>query len=493
MNYETSSTAYREMDLKDVAWNLIAQWKLILITALVIGVIVAGLRYSRDKENYRKALIEQQPVQESELSGDEIYGEMINSLKEEDRFAVQYLLQLQKLIMNQQDYLTNSIWLSDPANQRILTLSYYVKGEEGIDLQALCDTYSMNLRKESFLHGLSNIIGSRKQIKYVSELVSSGNGSIADSDVRGTIFTITVVVPEDTNGAEIEKFVTDALAADTERLRKTIGDHTFKLIDSADYRKYQYSGVERKVYLSNSLNNFQNFFRSTYGTLNSEQKAVMDEILKSLVNDENADAKELDVLKSFEKEIEPPHFRKGYLALGFAFGIFLYVCVYILIALQSDDLLSERNAEAFLGSRILGNVQYQKHYSGLALLKHSGIVDKIRYRSKTALEQQIEVVAKRIMTVCKHSDVSNIVIFNIAVDKEEQKISEQLSETMRAKGIAASLFQINKESDESIMLDAENVISIVGKHNKTADIAQMTKLYKAYDVPQLGCVFVGEY
>ena len=97
------------------------------------------------------------------------------------------------------------------------------------------------------------------------------------------------------------------------------------------------------------------------------------------------------------------------------------------------------------------------------------------------------------MTVCKHSDVSNIVIFNIAVDKEEQKISEQLSETMRAKGIAASLFQINKESDESIMLDAENVISIVGKHNKTADIAQMTKLYKAYDVPQLGCVFVGEY
>ena len=94
MDYSVYEEPEGELNLKELMWDLLGQWKAILIVALLAAIIVPGAKYLKDTLDYKKALKQaEQTAAQASVSADEQIEGVLSSLSQEDRDAVSYLLQ----------------------------------------------------------------------------------------------------------------------------------------------------------------------------------------------------------------------------------------------------------------------------------------------------------------------------------------------------------------------------------------------------------------
>ena len=149
-----------EIDLIDLMWKLLMQWKAILIVCIAMGLIVPGIKLAKDQAEYRSALAEKAAAEEqaSKPTGERIEA-ALELLPAGDRQAVMLVVQQQEFADKQQDYLEKSILLSeDPSNQRTLTLNYLLKSDSDTNMKALVDAYDAGRRNEDVMGRLGVVI-----------------------------------------------------------------------------------------------------------------------------------------------------------------------------------------------------------------------------------------------------------------------------------------------------------------------------------------------
>ena len=274
-NYRLSNKS--DINLTDFGWNLIMQWKAILIVCIAVALLVMGARYHIDSNAYKDSLARiAEAKKTASISVDERIAETLESLPEDEAYTVQLIAHQMDYISLQKKYLNDSIWINtDPTNQRVLAIQYYLQRGDISDLQMLVDSYTICLQKTESIASFREVISPNAPIHFILELFSAYGGAIADNEVGSTIYTVSFVLPEDIDAEAVVNVADSNISSIYKELKASLGDHSIVRVNAEDYHTYSSPVTDRRNNISNSINNLNNFINNTKNTLNEKQLAAL--------------------------------------------------------------------------------------------------------------------------------------------------------------------------------------------------------------------------
>lgn len=503
-----------EISLTNVLWDLLSQWKAILIVAIVFAVAIPGFKLWRDNQAYQAALSTAQERQmQSDLSPGEVIENALKPLSAEDRPAVEFLVQQQQHVNAEADYLDKSILINqDPTHLRTLVLTYLISSTEPIDYSALAAVYNAEFQKEEFVRQLGKLIDSQAELSYISELVmpeygSAQNGTaITVQPVEGAVnsnddhlmsLVLRVILPKEVDVAAIGDYVESYVPIANHEAESKIGPHSIQ--SSSRIEQYVYNDYirTRKATLVGDINSNLNAMKTSLSALSAEQKNAYTQIINTLKSRENEGVANRDDTDSVGEATSstapnPPSFNKKFALVGFALGILVYSIVYLIAVALRGRLDSEDGLANCTGSRTLGGIYYPQRHKGISILLHSKLISKLRFASKGDVVAQLDKVATTTDSVCKHAKVGDIHVLRMGnmQTKDSSNIATDLVTQLESHGIKAHLIDVTENSSEKELLQVQNAIYLASNEVKSSDVWGVAALCREYDIASLGCVFV---
>lgn len=494
-----------EINLREIIWDLLSQWKAVLIAALIMMLLVTGAKYHRDSNAYDAAMQDKEAAQ-TESTPDERIADILEALPDDEVATVEYMIKQNEWIETEKEYMNNSILMNtNPANQRTLLLDYFISASDSAEskMTALMYGYAGYLSNEKLINSVGQIIAPGTDSKYIAELISansdnsgkqSGNYTlITDSASDGAVMEVRIVLPDEADAAAVESAVTTALTGYTSELGNKIGNHEISLISSSEAYLFNNVAVTNHNNIMSTVYNLQNNAKNMKMTLSDGQKAAIESI--TAIKKEAAAAAQ-EVNDESEKEVveaEPsrPGISKKYAVLGFVLGALIYAFIYVLLIIITGRVNYASDAERYTQSRLLGEIYTRTENKTLRMLMHSNLVNKYRYRNKTDADLQMEKLSDTLEAVCRHEGIQDAVVINLAGERSKAMLNK-IAEKVSAKGLNINPIEISEDVEEKSLLSLTHALIAMDSKTKISKVTKTASLCNDYDVNTLGSVFIGE-
>lgn len=485
------------INFKEVIFDLISQWKALLIVAIFIAVLVTGAKYQIDINAYEAAKIENESAN-TEASAEERISDILAALPEDEAALVEFLIKQNEWIEEEKEYVNNSILLNtNPALQRTLILDYYISMADPEDsiMTALVYGYAGYLTDEDLINSMRPVIAPDADSKYIAELITINGGNSAfnltsnpSSDTE--VLEVRVVLPDEADAEAVEKTMTSALSDHMKELRSKIGNHSIALLSSSE--AYLHNSVAETNQNSSmyAVNNLMNNTKNIKNSLSDGQKAALDSITVIMKeSSETAGAEN----PSSEAQAEPskPGISKKYALLGFVLGAMIYAFAYVLLLIIRGRVNYASAAEHYTQARLLGEIYQKTEYKGLGALFHSKLVDKYRHANKANSSEQINRLTESLEALCHHKGIQDAAILDLSGD-DKRGVLAALAEKSAAKGLPLKILRLADEIDEKMLPTSSHALIVLDAGTKVSKVAKLAALCSEYDVATLGSVFVGD-
>ena len=482
------------INIKSIIWDLLSQWKAILISAILVALLVPGMKFAKDSKAYEAALENQAQAEAAEtekLSTDEKIEAVLEPLSASDRSDVEFVMKEKEWIRAEREYLNKSLYLNNnPTNQRTLMIDYRLLSNDPGNMTALIYGYANQIYEEPLLKKLGKAIDPELESKYISELIWCDTSRVnnVELDTTNMVIEFRVVVPEKTNAEQIEQILTEWIKGRSAELARSIGGNSVSLLSLIDTRKYNGDAVNNRTNITYAIYNVQNNIKNSSGLLSDAAKAAIaavDAIYE-------AEAKENDEVNSDTTPApEPPHFRKKYAALGFILGAMMYTFIYILLIMLNGNMTSAADMGYYTGSRLIGEIYSKSEHDGIKKLLYSGVVDRFRYRGKLEEAKQVEKAVSSIEAVSKHAETDKISMLCMpGISESLQNVMKSIVEGTRDKGVTVETINIDEDIDENQLNTIENGIIVASNFSKAGSVAKLNGLCREFGVKQLGDIYV---
>lgn len=492
-----------EINLLDVLWNLLSQWKAVAIVAIITALAITGFKFWRDSRSYQTSLanIETQ-TQQMDLPTNEVLEQALEGLSKDDQAAVELVVQQSQHAAIESKYLEESILMNtDPTHQRTLTLSYLINSSDGINTAALANAYATQLHQDDLLHDLGALIDPNAELSYVDELITTRYDLVQDNNITQNPFTISVVLPEEADAKAVGNVIDVYMNTISESLREQIGTHSLQTTSRAEQYLYNDIARTRRASLISDINSTRANLKTNTAALSSDQKSAYTSITNHLNAQQNNEGETSDSVGNNDKTnadsvetLEPPSLSVKFALVGFALGIVLYAIVYVVLVVIRGQIDSEQVLIDYTGSRLLGSVYYPEQHSGLSVLFHSAFADKHRFGSKGDVAIQLGRVSSTIESVCEHAQAANVhVLCMEGMQETDTEIATNLVSMLASRGINVHLLNAITNIDETELLPVQNAIFLASANTKSTNAWKTTTLCRGYDIAPLGCVFVRGY
>lgn len=489
-----------KINLKEVIWDLLSQWKAILVVSLAMMLLVTGAKYRKDTNAYEAAMHAREAVQ-MEGSADERISDIIASLPDDEVATVQFLVNQLEWIETEKEYMNNSILMNtNPANQRTLLLDYYVSLSDVNEatMTALVNGYKGYLRSDNLINAVGQFVSPGVERKYISELISitDNNNSITDSASDGAVLEISIVLPSEADAEAVEKAMTSTLTEYSSELRNRIGEHSISLISSSETYLFNNDAVNNHNNIISAVYNLQNNAKNMQLSLSDGQKAAIESI-KAIKKEssEIATGSQQNIDESNQElknnEISTPGFSKKYAVLGFVLGALVYAFIYLLIIIIRGRVNYASDAQCYTQSRLIGEVYEKTEKKGLWKLLHSNLVNSYRYRNKMDADIQKHKASDMLEAVCRREGISDAVLINLSGEKNKELFGE-LAKKEVANGIKLKSIEVDEDEIGKRLLSTSNVFFAVDSETKVSYLTKVAALCNDYNVNTLGSIFVGE-
>ena len=434
-----------ELNLVDILWKVLMQWRPILVFSILVAFAVSGLKYYKDITAY-KASVQATTEQKTKKTSytDKDIEKLQDKLSDTELNAVETAVFNQRKILTDQKYLNSSILMQiDSQNKHVVYIDYYMSGAKPKFSELLCRSFSSRFYDRDVLQKLSKTmnedIASADLQKVMGELINvdysgttqsvstaAGDGYQVSTEVYPVI-TVSVVLPTDTDSAAVVKAVNTAMKSISKDLNKTVGKHRLNLLESYDKYTVDNDLKDTQNNVKDEILTSQSSNATAIDSFTDDQKTLYEAEIQNLKKEMGIDAKETKKAAGTESSVsdadstsesddslisvEKPSFSKKYCAVGFIAGIFIYiVCYVLLIALRhrvnsGDDLADVTNLRKF--------GEYHKYtYKGIARFIWSKHIYDYYYRRYLSLEETSKYAAdgiKASLTLMRNDeDISDI-------------------------------------------------------------------------------------
>ena len=499
MNNQIYQKEIVEIDLKELIWDIVSQWKAVVLASLLMALLFCGAKYVKDNSNYR-AVLEQQKETEAQknlynnLSKEEQIANIIKTLSVEDAEDVWLVVQEKEWLEKQKEYLTDSLLMGvDPTDQHVLSLVYLLNCENIDNLPVLLQSYESILDSEETAETVKAVINSNADSRYVEELLQY-EGSLTSSDKNGAkaaSFTVKIVIPDDMDVEEVADALTNALKEQGQRLKAEC-PHSIFLVHYNTIRTYNSNVIREHKSLIDSINGIKASIKSAESNMSVKQKEAV-EAISAIITDTDIFA---------EQEIQPesetlvsPGISMKYAFLGFIMGIFLYVFCYVVIVILRGAVSDSSGVERYTKGRLLGEVYYTVKRTGLSKLLHSDFVDKLRYKGLIDFNTQVNKTEESVEAVCMHTKANEVSFIGLIDTDSIEHVKDAMLSIIGSigdKGIKSSVLDAVGEFGENNFLDINNAVLVVGDNTKISNLGKVAALCRDYDINLLGSIYFSE-
>ena len=499
MNNTSSKGPALLINLKEVIWDLLQQWKAVLIAALIMMLLLTGLKHFKDTRAYDASKAAQETAEQVDISAEERIENILAALPDDERMTVEYMSKQEDWMIAEKEYISNSILMNtNPASQRTLTLDYLITAADGSDsnMFSLLNGYSGFSSNEEFVQSVGDAIAPDADRKYIAELIRVGNGSnyivnegkslVTNSDDDSAVISYYIVLPEETDAEEVEKAATNALKEYSSRLSSKIGKHSIELLNSSESYQYNADLINNRNNIIYGVYNMTNNTKNMKNSLSDAQKAAVESI--SAIKKEVANVDGVaDAAESAAPEPQKPGFSKKYALMGFVLGAFAYAFAYLILFIMRGCVNSASDAEYYTQNRLLGEVYGDRKPTGLAKLLHSSLVDNIRYRGKTDAAAQVSKAVDAVDAACEHAQTKKLTLFDMTGGAGAQ--TGDIINGIRGKGIDVNIVDAANGVEDKNLLDVEDSVLLIGPETKIPLLSGLMSLCADYDVRSLGSIY----
>ena len=488
-----------EINIKEITWDLLEQWKAVLIVALATMLLVVGLKYAKDTRAYNSALDQEKSNNKLNLTNEERIEEALVDLTEDDRATVEYLIKQDEWIESEKDYINKSIRLkTNPTSQRTLEMTYHIKVNEsedaGADAAALIFGYNTQVKRGSVINALGQIIDPNADNKYIAELVTfeddGRDNHHASTESDEAVMSVRVVLPDETDSEKVKEVIDSAIKKCSEDLSTSICVHKIRQIQSSESYTFNRDAVDTRNNILYSINNLMNNKKNITSTLRDEANSALEKV--EIIKKEATVEEDMTSQNSGETEddaLNKPGISKKYALLGFVLGAMAYSFAYLIWIILRGRINCASDVENYSQFRLIGEVYEKATLKGAEGLFNSKTVDKFRYKNKQNAERQINKAATSLETASKHDGADNITMLSLSGSSD---LCERLMKAINTKGIKASVVDVTNEEIEPLLLNTKNVGIVVNKDDKVEDLANLANLIREYEVPCSGVVYLGK-
>ena len=496
MNKDSYRPVEMQINLKDVIWGILSQWKLLLIIAILMSSMLAGIKYAKDTKAYLVREEKTAAEEKAGLSSEEKIEKILSELSPSERRTVEYIVRQSEWLEAEKEYVSNSILFNtDPTNQRTLITNYFIstRDDAGTSVSSLAYGYCNYINNDEIVDSIGKIISPDAEEKYIAELIKCSNtldDNISTVSDVGALIEVRIILPEECDAQAVESALTNKLKDFSSYLDKTIGPHDITIIGSSEaylYNEYLVNSRNNVLYsiynLSNNTKNMQSAMSET------ENKAVEQVELIKKEDKEGADEgfNNNSVISEEEQETRPT-FSKRYALLGFVFGVIMYSMVYMIIIIMRGSVASASDVQLYTGNRLLGEIYYNTESHGLNRLIHSVIVNRLRYRDRLDIDEQIDRIKDSMGAVCAHADAKELTVYDLT-EHGDDTTSALLNRAVDC-GIKTNTVAVAKALDEKSFLDIENAVLVIDNGTKIDKIAKLRTLLIDYSINNLGTIYI---
>lgn len=320
----------REIELKDIFFKILFNWRKIIIVSILFSLLFGGYRFVRDLKNmFNEDFIS---LQEKEYN---------NNLKEYDANLYYYNNKINNITNNikrQEDYNDNSLLMKvDPYNKYVSSITYYVDTNylimpnltyQNVDTStAIISAYkSIGLNADLYDYVVRNLSFST-EVRYIQELIDL----YTESDTN--MIYIKVFSYDEKTCDEIYNLVYKYFEIKQKEINNKIGEHSLSVINNNILR----TEIDYKL-----------------EDIQKENNQMIIEYRKSL---QEAQKAEKALIKPVQYVYTSSKIVKGsikYAGLGFFIGAFISFCCLLLTILMSDKLINSNELRSRYNLKILG-------------------------------------------------------------------------------------------------------------------------------------------
>lgn len=481
------------IDISSVFWNLLMQWKALLLVCILVSLLVMGVKYCSDRGAYESELANQKAsAEQSSKPADEQIENALSSLSPDQRDAVLFLVQQQDMIDTQKDYLNNSILLNiDPARQRQLSTHFLLKSDSATSMRTLVDSYNTFIHGEAFLSSLREIISPETDIEYIDELIATEHKAdevVIYDDSNSVIYTVTIILPASVESDAVTDLVSSSISGYHDDLDSLVGEHSLKMISSEDRTIFNEDINTRRNALISSVNSLLTGIENSKGKLSEQQISAFESIISIKHAEDNIQDKETTGKSSSNTALQAPGLNKMYALLGFVLGAILYASSYVIILAIRKAVTSAQAAQSYTRVRLLGELYRLSEHKGLSWLFSSAKVARLKYGVKLDEARQINALTSTMEAVCKHHNIDNIVLLRSGMDAG---FDSQISRITESIGNNREVFVLDADSiDENDLASVTNAAYVVCNRSNSDNLIQLMNLIRDYEIQPIGTIYM---
>ena len=497
MNNQSFKQPVMEVDIAELVWKILEQWKAILLMAIVMSCAVCGSEHIKDMKVYNAEVSKKAEAEaQKNIPADERINSLLNSLSFEDMNDANMVIREKEWLSKQREYLNKSIFMdTDPYNQVVMTLVYKIDTEDNDEAPALINSFNMYINSDDFAELIKPTIDQSAETKYIGELINRDHLDRIDNEImnrkdasvgNGNSFIVSIILVDDSNTEETASAAKTALEKYSAQLSSS-HPHTLSIVGQDVSYIYNYFGAERQRHILDTIDGMKTDSDRAESELKAEQKLVVKEAMSILNESEKAKSPEPT---DTEEELVAPGWSRKSALLGFILGGFLYVGIFTVILILKECVTSARAAERYSGTRLLGEVYHKDISTGLAKLLHSKAIESIRYKRKGSPTAQIKKTAESITAICKHMGINKYSLINSnRNDRFCNDIMAFIADETAKMGIKADIINIEGDFEEEKLLGVENAVLVISHCTKVPMLGKINTLCNAFSINKLGCVY----
>lgn len=402
----TQEKGEREINLLDLFWKILLNWRKLICFGILFAVLVSGMRYFLDVRAYQAfKSIDVEKIKED--------------MEPEELKKLADAVSLQRRIDDFNSYLEKSaIMKMDPYAKPMLELQYYVQSDYIINytkdkehdytlelISMYCNYISSGEMTKKVIEELSLPISQEDFAELVTVSGPRGNDS-------GTIF-FTISYADSENLEKISGVVKSLLEQKSSEFQE-IGSHKLNLINESLNTVVDSSLADKKNNIYNNVTTLELQLKTAKAGLSENQVTLFD--------------LEVSEMRGEELEEEEPVFHIKYMILGMMAGIFL-VCVWIACkVIFASKLQTAREINGRFGLRLLGALETSGNQKKRFLSSIDNLLFKLKNRRmrEIAVDQQLEVIAANIMLSCKQREIDSVYMTGSEYEKVDKSILDKL-------------------------------------------------------------------
>lgn len=471
------------IDLFDYIWNVVSQWKAILIFAIIVSVMAMFLQYHSDMKVYNNS--EKQTMTVDSLR------EELNS---EQLIGVEFAVRQQLLLEKYQSYMDQSPLLSiDPSQEHVLKTTYVISGCDATTTASLVDAYNALFLSSTFVDGIGELMPESENKDYASALIVPGAIAVTPTDEKETtqgsgVIGVSIVLLDQMSAEEVQSFVDKSVSDYTVKLANTIGAHQLALVSSDETTLVNIELAGNQQEIINYGYIIRNSVQQLTQNFSESQKNLYELMLKEAHQSDDAEEASITITP------EHPRLSKRSLVLGFIVGVLLYVFAYLVLVLFQKTIKTAKECEDSIGIRTLGEL-HEFHGRGWKKLFASKLFYGMKYRKYRDITLQTKKIVDSMVAYAKKHPGCKIQFVSVApVTEQEENYLRDMIQDAKSQDVEVSLLvgDVNRDTTfhQSLAQAEQMVLVLCGGRSRYEDIDLCMNLAAESDLDTIGTVFV---